>query len=239
VYERADAPVRAKEGLELRSGLLAGSPPPATVEITEGPLRFGVDVLDGHKTGYYLDQRDNRAVVRSLAAGTRMLDVCSYTGGFAVAAAAGDAAAVTAIDSSGPALQAAQANLERNGLEATLVEADAFAELRKRRRETFDLIVLDPPKLAASERDVPKASRAYKDLNLSAFRMLAHGGRLVTFSCSGAISEDLFQKIVFGAALDAGRTGRIVRRLSQAGDHPVALNFPESQYLKGLVVEVE
>jgi len=225
---------------------LTGPEPDPMVEVWEdlgaaGRISLAVDVRTGHKTGCYLDQRVNRAVVVALAAGRDVLDVCSFTGGFSLASGRGGARSLTAIDSSGPSLAVAQDNLTRNGLAAEIIEADAFAELRamRHRGREFDLIVCDPPKLAANEREVQRASRAYKDMNLSALRLLRPGGILVTFSCSGAVSEDLFQKILFGAALDAGREARIVQRLGQASDHPVLLSFPESQYLKGFVIEVD
>ncbi|MGD9795023.1 MAG: class I SAM-dependent rRNA methyltransferase [Acidimicrobiia bacterium] len=247
VMERADAPVRAKEGLMSRTGLLTGKAPPPFVAITErfaggGSITLGVDVAEGHKTGCYLDQRENRAIVASVCADRRVLDVCSYTGGFSVAASAGGARSVTLVDSSGPALSTAAGNLERNGIRgAEVIEADAFTELRRLRESGrgFDVVVLDPPKLAGSARHVDRASRAYKDLNLNALKLIEPGGWLATFSCSGAISEDLFSKIVFGAALDAGRDVQVVQYLSQAADHPVLLTFPEARYLKGLLCRVE
>jgi 23S rRNA (cytosine1962-C5)-methyltransferase len=241
VIERSDVDVRTKEGLQPRTGLLSGEEPAEAVEVHEDGRRFGVDVRLGHKTGFYLDQRDNRALVAGLARGRRVLDVCSYTGGFGVAAYDGGAVDVVSIDSSAAALGAAASNRRRNGQPVTgLVRADAFDHLRALRREgaSADLIVLDPPKLAASESQVARAARAYKDLNLQAFHLLAPGGLLVTFSCSGAVGEDLFQKIVAGAALDARRDAQVVGRLSQAEDHPVLLSFPESAYLKGLVCRV-
>lgn len=247
VVERADAPVRAKEGLAARTGRLAGRAPPESLAITERisgnrSISLGVDVAEGHKTGCYLDQRENRAIVASICADRSVLDVCSYTGGFSVAAAAGGARAVTLIDSSGPALATAAGNLERNSVGgAEVIEADAFTELRRLRDigRRFDVVVLDPPKLAGSARHVDRASRAYKDLNLNALKLIESGGWLATFSCSGAISEDLFSKIVFGAALDAGRDVQVVQYLSQAADHPVLLTFPEARYLKGLLCRVE
>ena len=241
VYERSDVAVREREGLSPRAGVLRGPEPPRRITVTEDGRRYEVDVRAGHKTGFYLDQRDNRTTVARLAAGRRVLDVFAYTGGFSVAAYAGGAAEVTTVDSSGPALASAAANLAANGFPTDrLVEADAFAELRRRRalHEEFDLVVVDPPKLANRADQVDKASRAYKDANLQAFRLLSPGGVLVTFSCSGAVDDALFQKIVFGAALDAGRDAWIVGKLGQAEDHPIALTYPEAGYLKGLVVRV-
>ncbi len=243
VYERSDADVRAKEGLEPSTGLLWGEEPPELVEVLEGDCRFLVDVRQGHKTGFYLDQRENRARLASFCAGMEVLDVFAYTGGFGVVCAATGAAGVTLVESSASALDLARRNLALNGIEDRIidyVEGDAFSVLRGYRAEGrhFDVVVLDPPKFARSEREVKRASRAYKDINLLACQLLRPGGILFTFSCSGAVSADLFQKIVFGAALDAGREGQIVGHLSQGADHPVALTFPEGAYLKGLICRV-
>jgi 23S rRNA (cytosine1962-C5)-methyltransferase len=240
-YERSDVDVREKEGLPPASGLLFGQEPPEHIEIEEAGARFLVDVRHGQKTGFYLDQRENRNVVRVLAQGREVLNAFSYTGGFAVAALLGGATHVTNVDSSADALDLARQNCRLNGLADELcdqVEGDVFQVLRQFRdaRRSFDLIVLDPPKFAHSAGQVEKASRAYKDINLLALKLLRAGGLLATFSCSGAVSADLFQKIVFGAALDAGRPAQIVGRLTQAPDHPVLLSFPEAEYLKGLVL---
>ena len=242
VYERSDADVRDREGLEARVGLLRGHPAGADLTATEGRFRYAVDVSAGHKTGFYLDQRHARTAIGGLAAGKRVLNVFSYTGAFSVVAAGAGATEITSIDSSGPALATAVRNGELNGLDlGEQIEADAFVCLRglRDRAKQYDLIALDPPKLATHERQVEKASRAYKDLNLLAIKLLAPGGTLLTFSCSGAMTPDLFQKVVAGAALDAKRTVRIVDRLSQPSDHPVPLAFPEAEYLKGLVLEAE
>lgn len=242
VYERSDADVRDREGLEARVGLLRGVQPPAELVATEGPWRFAVDVSGGHKTGFYLDQRHARSSIADLAAGRRMLNVFSYTGAFSVVAAHSGASSILSIDSSGPALDVARRNAELNGLDlGELMEADAFTALRglRDRARQYDLIALDPPKLANTDRQLDKATRAYKDLNLLAIKLLAPGGVLLSFSCSGAMTADLFQKVVAGAALDAGRTVRIIGRLSQPSDHPVPLAFPEAEYLKGLILEGE
>jgi 23S rRNA (cytosine1962-C5)-methyltransferase len=259
VYERSDVDVREKEGLEQRVGLLWGEEPPQEIEIVENGRRFLVDVRQGHKTGFYLDQRENRARLPSFCAGAEVLDAFSYVGGFSVYATAGDpsatpldplggrlrteAKAVTLVDGSAPALELAQRNLALNGLGSAAVEyveGNVFSVLRGYRAQErrFDVIVLDPPKFAHSGREVERASRAYKDVNLLAFQLLRPGGVLFTFSCSGAVSADLFQKIVFGAALDAGRDAQIVDYLAQGADHPVALTFPEGAYLKGLICRV-
>lgn len=242
VYERSDADIRQREGLEARSGVLRGALPTTEMVIHEGPWRFAIDIGGGHKTGFYLDQRNARATIAGLASGRRVLNVFSYTGAFSVIAAGSGAASVLSIDSSGPALSVATRNGELNGVEiGELMEADAFTALRglRDRARQFDLIVLDPPKLAANDRQIDKATRAYKDLNLLAIKLLAPGGVLITFSCSGAMTSDLFQKVVAGAALDAGRTVRIIGRLAQPSDHPVPLAFPEAEYLKGLILEAE
>jgi len=242
VYERSDVDVREKEGLEQRVGLLWGEEPPEEIEIVENGRRFLVDVRQGHKTGFYLDQRENRARLPSFCAGAEVLDAFSYVGGFSVYAAAGEAESVTLVDSSTPALDLARRNLALNGLDTGIeyVEGNVFSVLRGYRAQErqFDVVILDPPKFAHSGREVERASRAYKDVNLLAFQLLRPGGVLFTFSCSGAVSADLFQKIVFGAALDAGRDAQIVGYLAQGADHPVALTFPEGAYLKGLICRV-
>jgi len=212
------------------------------VAIVEDGIAYAVDVAHGQKTGFYLDQRDNRRTVRAHAAGRRVLNAFCYTGGFSLAALAGGAASVTSIDSSADALQMARANLARNAsldaARAQWTEADVFAELRSLRDAgaTFDMIVMDPPKFAPTAAHAERAARAYKDINLLAFKLLTAGGLLATFSCSGGISADLFQKIVAGAALDANAEAQIVARLTASADHPVALNFPEGDYLKGLLL---
>ncbi len=251
VSERSDLDVRQREGLPPRTGHLAGDAPPPVVTIAERPpaegpgWTFVADVAAGHKTGFYLDQRENRLGVAEAAAGRRVLDLFSYTGGFTVAAAAGGAASVVAVDSSAPALELAARNVERNSApgvtaDVSYVQADVFTHLRRLRDEgaQFDLVVADPPKLARSASQLNRATRAYKDLNLLALKLLAPGGVLVTFSCSGLMSDDLFQKVLFGAALDADRDAQVIGRLTQATDHPVLLTFPEAAYLKGLVIRV-
>ena len=241
VVERSDADVRQLEGLPPRTGLLRGTAAAGPVVITEHGLRFTVDVEGGHKTGFYLDQRDNRQRLRALAADRTVLDCFCYTGGFAINALAGGASAVTAIDSSGPALEAARGNaaLNKPGA-AEWLEGDVFKTLRAFRDagRRFDLIVLDPPKFAPTAAHAEKAARAYKDINLLGFKLLNPGGTLMTYSCSGGVSPDLFQKIVAGAALDAGVDAQITAWLHAAPDHPVVLNFPEGEYLKGLICKM-
>jgi 23S rRNA (cytosine1962-C5)-methyltransferase len=241
IFERSDSDVLALEGIAPSVGLLRGAPPPGQVLVNEAGAMFEVDVPHGHKTGFYLDQRDNRLRLRELAAKREVLDCFAYTGGFTVNALVGGAAAVTALDSSGPALELLKRNVALNKLpEAACIEGDVFQLLRKLRDQarSFDLIVLDPPKFAPTAAHAEKAARAYKDINLLAFKLLRAGGLLFTFSCSGGVSRDLFQKIVAGAALDAGVEAQIVEQLSAGADHPVALNFPEGEYLKGLVCRV-
>ena len=243
IYERSDSPVRDKEGLPRQTSVLAGKEPPATIEFREGPHRFWVDVRNGHKTGFYLDQRDNRLQMNGHAAAAEVLNCFAYTGGFGVAALKAGARRVTNVDLSAAALDLSQRNILLNDLnpeQVEHVEADVFKQLRFYRdaARRFDLIVLDPPKFADSRAQVSRASRGYKDINLLAIKLLREGGHLFTFSCSGLMEPDLFQKIVADAALDAGRDVQIVRRLNQAADHLTALNFPEGHYLKGLLCRV-
>jgi 23S rRNA (cytosine1962-C5)-methyltransferase len=242
VYERSDADTREREGLDARVGVVRGEAPSADLVVRERGVRYHVDVAAGHKTGFYLDQRDARAAVAGIAAGARVLNAFSYTGAFGVVATLHGATEVTSIDSSGPALDVARRNAATNGVEpGELIEADAFTALRglRDRARSYDLILLDPPKLALSDQHLDRASRAYKDLNLLAVKLLAPGGTLLTFSCSGAMTAELFQKVVAGAALDARRSVRIVGRLHQPDDHPVPLTFPEADYLKGLVLRAD
>jgi 23S rRNA (cytosine1962-C5)-methyltransferase len=239
VYERSDVQVRAKEGLEQRTGVLWGQEPPDLTQVLEQGYRFLVDLKQGHKTGFYLDQRENRARLPAFCAGAEMLDVFAYAGGFSVRAAGAGAAAVTLVESSASALGLARRNVPEHRA-VDYVEGDAFSVLRGFRAQgrRFDVIVLDPPKFARSEREVKRAGRAYKDVNLLALQLLRPGGVLFTFSCSAAVSADLFQKIVFGAAVDAKREVQLFGRLAQGADHPVALTFPEGAYLKGLICRV-
>jgi 23S rRNA (cytosine1962-C5)-methyltransferase len=238
IYARDDADVRRKEGLALETGLLWGAEPPALLEIVEGGHRFLVDVRGGHKTGFYLDQRDNRRRASVYCAGADVLNVFAYTGGFGVYAGQVGARSVVNLDTSADALSLAERNLALNNCQPQeMVIGDAFQVLRAYRDQgrSFDLVILDPPKFATSRAQIMDASRGYKDLNLLALQLLRPGGHLVTFSCSGLVSADLFQKIVFGASVDAGRDAQIVEWLAQGSDHPVLLTFPESAYLKGLI----
>ena len=243
LYERSDANARGLEGLPETTGWLRGEGPTELV-VTENAFQFGLDIATGHKTGFYLDQRDSRARftdwVRRLGS-RRVLNCYCYTGGFTVAALAGGAQEVTSIDSSGPALERARANVALNGFDAARAEfldADVNASLRRFLDEgrSFDAIVLDPPKLAPTVAHAEKAARAYKDINRLGLKLLAPGGVLFTYSCSGGIGADLFHKIVASAGADAGVDGYIAERTGAAPDHPMTLAFPEGEYLKGLVV---
>ena len=243
IYERSDADVRTLEGLTPKVGVLRGGMPLSPLSITENDLKFNVDIASGHKTGFYLDQRSNRLRVRGLAEGRDVLDCFCYTGGFTVNALAGGAKTVLSVDSSAEALALCRQNVERNSSPTlpvsrfSALEGDVFQVLRRLRDEnrSFDLVILDPPKFAPTAALAEKAARGYKDINRLAFKLLRPGGLLVTFSCSGGVDADLFQKIVASAALDADIDAQILEHLSQAPDHPVALNFPEAAYLKGLV----
>ena len=244
VYERSDAEVRSLEGLAPHVRTLAGEKHDRPVEISEHGLRYRVDIAAGQKTGFYLDQRDNRRRVGELARGREALNAFCYTGGFSLSMLAGGAKSVLSIDSSGPALEFARGNAELNGLAgdaAQWLEGDVFVELRRLRNagRSFDLIVLDPPKFAPTAKLAEAASRGYKDINLNALKLLRPGGLLATFSCSGGISAELFQRIVAGAAADAGVSATIVQRFAASEDHPVLLEFPEGDYLKGLLLRRE
>ncbi len=244
IYERSDVDVRRKEGLEPLTQLLysaAGETPPSTIWIEENGLKLGVDIQSGHKTGYYLDQRDSRHAVQKYVQGKRVLNAFSYSGGFGLYAAAAGASEVVNLDVSAPALAQAEINHQHNNLAPELLnnqQLDVFEALRDfhKKGERFDVIVLDPPKFVDSKANLISACRGYKDINRLACKILNPGGTLITFSCSGLLSGELFQKVVADAALDAKRTLHIIERLYQGADHPVRTNFPESLYLKGLVL---
>ncbi|RMF67391.1 MAG: methyltransferase domain-containing protein, partial [Calditrichaeota bacterium] len=244
IYERSDAEVRAKEGLPQISGVLHGEEPPDLIEIKEDALRFLVDVKTGHKTGFYLDQRDNRISVREYCEGAEVLNGFAYTGAFGAWALHGGAAKVTNIESSAAALALAEQNVKLNGFDPSRVEnihGDMFQLLRQFRDtgRQFHVVILDPPRFVDSKGHLQRAARAYKDINLLALKLVREGGFLVTFSCSGLLPAELFQKIVADAALDANRRLKRVRRLTQSADHPIALSFPEASYLKGLICYVD
>lgn len=243
IYERSDVEVREKEGLPLLKGVLSGSEPPELLEINEGSIKYHIDIKNGHKTGFYLDQRINRLRVGQYAKDAEVLDCFTYTGGFSIAALKGGAGKVISVDSSATALEALKKNVELNGLDLSkseLVEAKVAEQLRKYRDSArqFDMIILDPPKFIYDRAHLEQATRAYKDINLLAIKLLRKNGILATFSCSQPMTDELFQKMVSYAAVDAGKNVQILEKLSQSPDHPIALNFPESAYLKGLICRV-
>ena len=243
ILERSDVQIREKEGLPLLTQVLHGDVPPV-VTIEEAGHRFEVDVMQGHKTGFYLDQRRNRQRIAAYAKDRNVLNCFSYTGSMAVHCLAAGAAQVINLDSSEPMLQKAAQHIALNGLDASRaahIAADVFAELRKYRADgrRFDLIVLDPPKFVESKQHLTQACRGYKDINLLAMQLLNPDGILATFSCSGLMPEELFHKVVADAALDAGRSVQYLEKLSQDSDHPVLSTYPEGYYLKGLICRVE
>ncbi len=242
IYERSDAAVLEKENLEPREGVLWGEPPPHDLVCQDRQYKFYVNLQAGQKTGFYLDQAINRRRVASYCANADVLSCFSYTGAFEIWAASAGASHITAVDSSALALETLRANVELNSITTPIdvVESDVFRILRQYRHEgrMFDLVILDPPKFAHNQGQIDRATRGYKDINLIALQILRPGGVLATFSCSGLVSADLFQKVIFGAALDAGRDVQIIERLSQSSDHPVLLSFPEGEYLKGLICRV-
>ena len=250
VYDRSDAATRRREGLEVRSEVLGGETAPDVIEIVEDGVKYGVDVRVGHKTGFYIDQRESRLSAQRAAEefrrrhgrGLRALNCFCYTGGFSLALLKGGAEEVVSVDSSEEALAMARANAERNGFtnRAEWLCEDVFTCLRRLRDagEKFDLVILDPPKFASSHYHVDRAARAYKDINLNGLKLLGPGGELFTFSCSGAIDVDLFQKIVAGAVIDSGVTAWATGRFGAGEDHPLLMTCPEGEYLKGLRLAV-
>ncbi len=242
IYERSDQHTRKREGLPPAVGPLWGDEPPDTIEIQEDGLRFPVDVRKGHKTGFYLDQRENRRLFgECIAPGDRVLNAFSYTGAFAAYAYRAGAKSVLSIDLSAEALAVAETQLTGNGFrDLPLVQGDVFEVLRDLRDggEKYDMVILDPPKFAKTPGEVEGALRGYKDINLLGLELVRPGGYLMTFSCSGLVSPDLFRKVVFGALEDSGREAQVLRSLTAPPDHPVALTFPEGDYLKGLLCRV-
>jgi 23S rRNA (cytosine1962-C5)-methyltransferase len=239
IFERSDTSSRVREGLAAASGVVRGEVPD-TVEILENAIRFQVSVETGQKTGFYLDQRDNRAAVAEFAKGRTVLDAFCHTGAFSCYAASAGAASVTLVDSSATSLGVARGNVERNaqpGVAADFIQDDVGERLRRLRDEkrTFDIVVLDPPRFATNRHQLDNALRAYKDINRVALEVLSPGGVLATFSCSQAVDAASFTMAVAWAGLDAGRELQIIRRLGQGPDHPVLASFPESEYLKGLI----
>jgi 23S rRNA (cytosine1962-C5)-methyltransferase len=240
IFERSDAASRKEEGLSEASGFLYGKEVPDQIEIEEYGCRFRVDVKRGQKTGFYLDQRENRFALQGLSDGKRVLDCFSYTGAFSVYAGLGGAKEITLIDSSEEALNLAEVNLDLNHLGQVphqVIRGDAFKVMRTL-EPGYDIVILDPPPFAKKKGHLPSASRGYKDLNLQALRLLKPEGLLLTFSCSHHISWDLFQKIVFAAAVDAGKRVQLLVRRGQPIDHPINLCHPEGEYLKGLICRV-
>jgi 23S rRNA (cytosine1962-C5)-methyltransferase len=253
VYERSDIEIRGKDGLGIVTGVLLGDEPPQRIEVREryNDARFAVDVRTGHKTGFYLDQAYNRGVLSTLITDEllaverpRLLNLFAYTGAFSLHAMSAHPGLTTVnVDASQDSLTLAGENFALNGIDAdryTLVQRDVFDYVREPGSQSgeYDVVIVDPPKFAHNAQQVEKAARGYKDVNLNAFKRVRPGGYLMTYSCSGAVSRDLFQKIVFGALADSGRQAQIVRHLSQSDDHPVALTFPEGEYLKGLLLRV-
>lgn len=244
IFERCDSDVRKKEGMEKRTGVVYGIVPETPIPMEENGIRFLIDIRNGHKTGYYLDQRDARKRIGELSSGKKVLNCFCYTGGFGLFALKGNASHVYQVDVSKSALKIAKELLVENKLptaKATHTEADVFQYLRKCRDkgETFDLIVLDPPKFVEAKDHLQKGARGYKDINLLAMKLLSPNGMLATFSCSGLMDMSLFQKIIADAASDAKKDMQIIERFGQPADHPISLAFPEGQYLKGLLVQLK
>ncbi|MGF1703773.1 class I SAM-dependent methyltransferase [Photobacterium makurazakiensis] len=244
VYERSDVSVRKKEGLKQRTGVLSGEEPPKFVTIEENGVKINVDIVGGHKTGFYLDQRDSREAAVKYVDGKRVLNCFSYTGGFGLYALKGNASKVVNVDVSQPALDTARMNAEMNGFpveNAEFLNADVFKLLReyRERGEKFDVVIMDPPKFAESKSQLVGACRGYKDINMLAMQILNPGGTLLTYSCSGLMDNNLFQKIIADAALDAHREVQFIERFSQAADHPLDSAYPEGFYLKGFACYVK
>ncbi|WP_188009298.1 class I SAM-dependent methyltransferase [Grimontia hollisae] len=244
IYERSDVSVRKKEGLREHTGVLHGDMPPASVVIEENGVKISVDITGGHKTGFYLDQRDSREAAVKYVNGKRVLNCFCYTGGFGLYALKGGAAEVINVDVSQPALDIAQSNAEMNGYDlskAQFVNADVFKLLREYRDagELFDVVIMDPPKFAESKSQLAGACRGYKDINMLAMQILKPGGTLLTYSCSGLMDNALFQKIIADAALDANRDVQFIERFEQAADHPIDTAYPEGFYLKGFACHVK
>ncbi|WP_153447061.1 class I SAM-dependent methyltransferase [Vibrio algicola] len=243
IYERSDVSVRKKEGLKERQGIIHGEMPPSSLVIEENGVKIQVDIVKGHKTGFYLDQRDSRQQAMKYVEGKSVLNCFSYTGGFGLYALKGNAAHVVNADVSQPALDNAKANAELNGFDVSKAEflnADVFKLLREYRENgtKFDVVIMDPPKFAESKAQLNGACRGYKDINMLAMQILNPGGTLLTYSCSGLMETNLFQKIIADAALDAGRRVQFIERFAQAADHPVDSAYPEGFYLKGFACQV-
>ncbi|RXJ73730.1 23S rRNA (cytosine(1962)-C(5))-methyltransferase RlmI [Veronia nyctiphanis] len=243
IYERSDVSVRKKEGLKQRTGVLYGEEPPKSLTIEENGVKINVDITGGHKTGFYLDQRDSREAAVKYVNGKRVLNCFCYTGGFGLYALKGNASEVINVDVSQPALDLARQNAEQNGFDleqAQFINADVFKLLREFRDkgESFDVVIMDPPKFAESKSQLTGACRGYKDINMLAMQILKPGGTLLTYSCSGLMDNNLFQKIIADAALDAKRNVQFIERFEQAADHPIDSAYPEGFYLKGFACHV-
>jgi len=243
IFERSDVEVRKLEGLPLQTGTLFGPEPANLVEVEENSIKYWIDVANGHKTGYYLDQRENRRVIGELCSGKTVLDCFSYSGGFSVQALINNAKSVTLVDESESALALAKKHIQENQLDfdrVTAQQGDVFKVLRKFRDQakSFDVIILDPPKFAPTASHVDRAARGYKDINLLAFKLLNPGGLLATFSCSGGITREFFLRVLSGAAQDAKVNARIQLHMGQSADHSSNLYFPEGNYLKGFGIRV-
>jgi 23S rRNA (cytosine1962-C5)-methyltransferase len=243
IFDKSDANARTHENLEVEQGLLWGENPPEFLEVKENGIRYNINIAGGQKSGFYCDQRDNRLLLADYTRDKRVLDCFSYSGGFSLNALKQGAMHVTSVDSSAPALETLQQNIELNGFAAdrnTIFQSDVNKQLRifKEEGTTFDIVVLDPPKYAPSRSALDRAARAYKDLNRLAMGLLESGGLLATFSCSGAVDIDTFKQIIAWAALDAGKEVQILKQFNQPEDHPVRLSFPEGEYLKGLLLRV-
>lgn len=243
IYERSDADVRKLENLPATKGILLGEKPPEEIEIIENGYRFIVNIKEGQKTGFFLDQRENRNILSYYAWEKDVLDCFCYTGGFSIYSLKSGAKSVESIDSSSKALNILKKNIQGNKLQNLnykLIEGDVFQILRNYRDDErkFDMVILDPPKLAPAKQFLNKAMRAYKDINLLAMKVLSPGGILATFSCSGGVSLEDFKKVIGWASIDAKKEVQIIRTLSQAEDHPIRISYPESEYLKGLICRV-
>ncbi|MBI5417486.1 class I SAM-dependent rRNA methyltransferase [Candidatus Poribacteria bacterium] len=242
IYERSDADVRKLEGLPISTGLLCGIEPSGLIKINENGYSFLIDIKEGQKSGFFLDQRINRKAVANYARGLNILDCFSYTGGFSINAMGEGASSTICIDSSSFALNMAKENFLLNSISKNvdIVEGNVFDILRKYRdsRKFFDMIILDPPKLAPTKAHKEQAARAYKDMNLLAMKLLNADGILATFSCSGGIDTNYFKEILLWASIDADREVQIIESLSASSDHPIRLSFPESEYLKGFILRI-
>src|SRR5690606_38126296 len=243
IYERSDLNARQYEGLSDENGVLHGEMQSECVEVIENGIRYQVNIIEGQKSGFYCDQRDNRSLTAQYVSGKRVLDCFCYSGGFTLNAFKAGASSIVSVDSSALAIETLNKNIVLNGFDATMltaVQADVNKYLRQlgEKEEKFDVIILDPPKYAPSRSAIDKAARAYKDLNRRALLLLESDGLLATFSCSGAMDMDTFKQVIAWAALDAGKEIQFIRQFHQPEDHPIRASFPEGEYLKGLLVRV-